>query len=220
MNDFLNNANQQLFQPRGLFCMVTSYNPDQQSNFGGNEFDRSGHNGLRSMLQGDSFSSNQENAGSFPAAIAPMVFIDEPVEEYGDGDQQLGSRVKQGFNRFNTYLDQRTQTKYVRDSPCELIVSLTYHSHKGMGNRDVLSSTRRQPGPTISNKMQRELDNARMEHDQEVEKIYRDNKSRDKTQKKIAKVDEKYQKEITDLRKKMGEGGGGQKIKKVCSYIF
>lgn len=94
--------------------MVTSYNPDQQSNFG-NEFNRSSRNGLRSMLQGDSFRSNRESAGSFPTAVAPMVFIDEPDEEQGGGDQQLGSKVKQGFGRFNTYLDQRVQTKHVRD---------------------------------------------------------------------------------------------------------
>jgi len=122
-NSFLDQYNETLFKPRGLFCMIMMYDPvanaDMERHPGVATQPNSGEiSGWKQQLnKRDPFYTDPEAASRLPFVVAPLVYHNTEVENDADSDEGKpasgGSKVKNAFSRFEKYLDRRAQAQYV-----------------------------------------------------------------------------------------------------------
>ena len=120
-NSFLNQMNDQFFQPRGLFCMVMKYNSQEGAS---HETVDTSSTIMKSLTTSDS--RTKEQMKRFQAAsgttrgeiempeAAPLIFPElDRVEEIDENGKPRGGLKKTGQVIAN-YFDKRAQAKFVR----------------------------------------------------------------------------------------------------------
>lgn len=158
-NSTLDKYNNEVFGPRGLFCMIMKYDPIGQDpvlaqkaansplkKFGGNE---------KSWLK-DPVSGTSDGMNSLPSAVAPLIYMDDrrahkeylandgkvSPERSGSGAEKTSfkQKSKNAFENLNDYLDRRARAKYAAENQGDILnTPLT----KGFSNKflDPNSST-------------------------------------------------------------------------------
>ena len=96
-NTFLDKYNEQLFEPHGLVCVITTYKPDQMSSTVGVDM-------LNSGFGREGISSGTTHGELEMPEAAPLVFPGD--EGPAAGNKSLGSLTAE-------YFDKRSQAKYV-----------------------------------------------------------------------------------------------------------
>ncbi|OAA81183.1 hypothetical protein LEL_00728 [Akanthomyces lecanii RCEF 1005] len=138
-NSTLDKFNNEVFGPRGLFCMIMKYDPIGQdpvlaekaansplSKFGG---------GQKSWLK-DPVSGTSDGMNSLPTAVAPLIYMDDrrAHKEYLAGDGKISpergspvekpttkQKAKNAFENFNDYLDRRARAKYASENQGDIL---------------------------------------------------------------------------------------------------
>lgn len=135
-NAVLDRYNQELFGPRGLFCMIMSYEPEaydelksQSSQSLSSQLSRFGSLASGSWVR-NPVSGKSQGAHNLPTAVAPLMFIDDRrqhKELLSDGCSlestekvKSSKRAKRAFDTFNDYLDRRARAQYVSLAVCFL----------------------------------------------------------------------------------------------------
>ncbi|KAJ5305639.1 uncharacterized protein N7443_005299 [Penicillium atrosanguineum] len=130
VNTFIDKANRELFCPRGLYCMIVTYNPlaQQQQKEISTSISRPSASGAsgssRSKWPGkvtknlrNPFSATTEGEQNLPSEIAPLIFSDNE-------DEKVQMKMKEKpWDKLNDYYDKRARARYASES-----------------NRDALSS--------------------------------------------------------------------------------
>ncbi|KAJ6166988.1 hypothetical protein N7470_002435 [Penicillium chermesinum] len=130
VNSFIDRANRELFAPRGLYCMIVTYNPLPQQEQ--EEINKSikrpstgGASGssrvkwpqkIRENLR-DPFSVTTEGEQNLPVEIAPLVFADDE-----DRRVQIQSKDKP-WTKLNDYFDKRARARYASESDQDALSS-------------------------------------------------------------------------------------------------
>ncbi|KAK6813095.1 hypothetical protein P875_00095543 [Aspergillus parasiticus SU-1] len=147
-NAVLDRYNQELFGPRGLFCMIMSYEPEtyeevkpQSSQSLSSQLGRFGSLASGSWVR-NPVSGKSQGAHNLPTAVAPLMFIDDRrqhKELLSDGCSlestkkvKSSKRAKRAFDTFNDYLDRRARAQYTAENSGDILnVPLT----RGFKNR-------------------------------------------------------------------------------------
>lgn len=118
VNAFLDQANRELFCPRGLYCLIVTYNPLallEQEDIN-NSIER-GSNGedLSSSKRKwpakvaknlrNPFSATTEGEQHLPSEIAPLIFSE-------DEDKEAMPKKEKPWEKMNSYLDKRARARY------------------------------------------------------------------------------------------------------------
>ncbi|KAH9992688.1 hypothetical protein F4779DRAFT_609116 [Xylariaceae sp. FL0662B] len=134
-NKFLHKANAELFRPRGVFCLVMTWRPDDNEvhptvdiNSTVSAALTSYESGVRNKFQ----SSNGKTYGefAFPAA-APLVFpaldasIDSDDVAEGNHKEGLKQKLQRGKAFIDDYYDRRAQAEYANENPDNLLANQT-----------------------------------------------------------------------------------------------
>jgi hypothetical protein len=121
---FLDRANNEFFRPRGLFCLVMTWNPESDQST--DTIDITGAISSRVAAQSntnrahrltDQFSSSNGNTSGdieFPQ-VAPLVFpaLDELADQTGEEATTKKEKLKKAKNFVSEYFDRRAVAKYV-----------------------------------------------------------------------------------------------------------
>ncbi|EXJ69488.1 uncharacterized protein A1O5_07524 [Cladophialophora psammophila CBS 110553] len=132
-NSFLDRMNNEFFRPRGLFCLLMSYNPIAMGTKGVRDADV-----ISNALSSSSLTSRQtltarakknlrnpvaataEGEDSLPPTTARLVYPETSATETrrspGEPKQKLGDRV-------NRYFDKRAQARYAKESNGDILSS-------------------------------------------------------------------------------------------------
>lgn len=127
-NTFLDRANNEFFRPRGLFCLVMTWNSESDQRT--DTIDITSTISNRVALQSsssktqkikDQFSSSNGNTFGdieFPE-VAPLVFpaLDKLADETGEEAATKKEKLKKAKNFASEYFDRRAVAKYVSISP-------------------------------------------------------------------------------------------------------
>ncbi|CAL5871463.1 uncharacterized protein PFLUO_LOCUS5714 [Penicillium psychrofluorescens] len=129
-NNFFDQANEEFFQPRGLYCLVLTWIPEEpdapamsmdlQSTVAkamtGNDSTVLGSNKLRRLQQKFKTSDGKNYGNPFPE-VAPLVFPElDRLENGEDAEKQL-SKTKRRVEFVKTYLDKRAQATFQAENP-------------------------------------------------------------------------------------------------------
>ncbi|KAI1077981.1 hypothetical protein F5B20DRAFT_249227 [Whalleya microplaca] len=132
-NKFLHKTNAELFRPKGVFCLIMTWRPDDKElhpmidiNSTVSAALTSYESGMRNKFQ----SSNGKTYGelSFPAA-APLVFpaLDAAIDSDDVADGQQNEGFKQKLQRakafIDDYYDRRAQAEYAGANPNNLLAN-------------------------------------------------------------------------------------------------
>lgn len=139
-NTMLDKYNEELFGPRGLYCMIMKYDPNMPDPDDARQQKSSAGNRLGSMAQGQSWlrdpvSGKIQGQHGLPSAVAPLVYMDNredhkqflstgSVDRSVDGPQQpqnFKSKAKNAFDNFNDYLDRRARAKYAAENQGDIL---------------------------------------------------------------------------------------------------
>ncbi|OAP63363.1 hypothetical protein AYL99_02590 [Fonsecaea erecta] len=133
-NSFLDRMNTEFFQPRGLFCLLMSYNPIAM----GPKKTGDDANGLSKALLSSSPTSKQtlgarakknlrnpvaataEGEDNLPACTAPLVYPETAATGTADSPGEPKPKQKLG-DRVNKYFDQRAQARYAKESKGDIL---------------------------------------------------------------------------------------------------
>ncbi|KNG90957.1 hypothetical protein ANOM_000717 [Aspergillus nomiae NRRL 13137] len=147
-NAVLDQYNQELFGPRGLFCMIMSYEPEtydtaesRSSQPLSSQLNRLGSLASRSWVR-DPVSGTSQGARNLPSAVAPLMYIDdrrqhkELLSDVGPPEPtekiKRSKKVKRALDTFNDYLDRRARAQYTAENSGDILnVPLT----RGFKNR-------------------------------------------------------------------------------------
>lgn len=158
-NSTLDKFNNEVFGPRGLFCMIMKYDPIGQDpvlaeKAANSPFNKFAGAGQKNWLK-DPVSGTSEGMNSLPSAVAPLVYMDDrrahkeylandgktsPTERGASDKVSTKQKAKNAFDNFNDYLDRRARAKYASENQGDILnTPLT----KGFSNRflDPNSST-------------------------------------------------------------------------------
>ena len=132
-NNFLDKANDELFKPRGLYCLVMSFRPDDvpKGEVAMQEVDASG-DALKWLAPPTSFFKTSKGKHRKASGVtrgesalpesAPLIYPETGYAEMGkiDGEEanDEAEAKKASFSRrkvVQDYFDKRAQAKYVRD---------------------------------------------------------------------------------------------------------
>ena len=123
-NSFLDRMNNEFFRPRGLFCLLMSYNPIAVGAKGVPDEADAVSNALSSSSPTSKqpfttrvkknlrnpVAATAEGEDSLPTSTAPLVYLETSAMPRSPGEpkqkQKLGDRL-------NTYFDKRAQARYV-----------------------------------------------------------------------------------------------------------
>ncbi|KAM3424165.1 hypothetical protein BST61_g11292 [Cercospora zeina] len=115
-NSFLDRANKLFFQPRGLYCMVMTWNPEsdqieQPSDLSGVVSSSVNDHSKFRGSDGKSFGE-----GMFPE-VAPLIFpeLDELQHRIGTAASGTKEKLKREQAFVNDYLDRRSRAKYAAE---------------------------------------------------------------------------------------------------------
>lgn len=117
MNSFLDQANRELFRPRGLYCVIVKYNPvpvkDQEdihaimsAKSSSGEPTGSRTKKIKANLRNPILATT-EGEQNLPPEIAPLVFSEE------DDKALQTKRRGLSWNELNEYFDKRARARYV-----------------------------------------------------------------------------------------------------------
>ncbi|GAD99667.1 conserved hypothetical protein [Paecilomyces variotii No. 5] len=116
VNAFLDQANRELFCPRGLYCLIVTYNPiplKDQDDFMDKNIEKSAtspSNWPRKVKKNlrDPFSATTQGGQNLPIEVAPLIF---PDDEEGDPNTKPKAKT---WNRLNDYFDKRARARYAK----------------------------------------------------------------------------------------------------------
>lgn len=153
-NSTLDKYNNELFGPRGLYCMIMKYDPigrdpemlAQEANKG-SPLSKFGGSGNKSWMK-DPVSGTADGMNSLPSAVAPLIYMDDrrahkeylansgnvsPTERSASAKPATTKeKAKNAFENFNDYLDRRARAKYASENQGDILnTPLT----KGFSNR-------------------------------------------------------------------------------------
>ncbi|KAL1859224.1 hypothetical protein Plec18170_002340 [Paecilomyces lecythidis] len=120
VNAFLDQANRELFCPRGLYCLIVTYNPvplkDQEDFIDKNiaKSEASPSNWPRKVTKNlrDPFSATTQGGQNLPLEVAPLVFPED------EEDENSSSKMKtKTWNKLNDYFDKRARARYASPEP-------------------------------------------------------------------------------------------------------
>lgn len=121
-NTFFDKMNAEFFQPRGLFCLIMTWNPEL-SNAPSTEVDLTstisqatsrGGDATLGRLQHKFKSSNGKAYGNIFPEVAPLVFPQLDQLASDQGSENKLNKVKKQQEFVASYLDKRAQAKFVR----------------------------------------------------------------------------------------------------------
>lgn len=137
-NSTLDKFNNEVFGPRGLYCMIMKYDPigqdpvlaEKENNSPFNKFG----GGQKSWLK-DPVSGRSDGMNSLPSAVAPLIYMDDrrSHKEYLSNDGKLSperspvekattkQKAKNAFENFNDYLDRRARAKYAAENQGDIL---------------------------------------------------------------------------------------------------
>ncbi|OJJ49040.1 hypothetical protein ASPZODRAFT_164617 [Penicilliopsis zonata CBS 506.65] len=136
-NQVLDRYNEDLFGPRGLYCMVVGYNPDpspQDPSPGSSPLQQLSSNIHRRLR--DPVSSTVRGTEGLPAAVAPLIYFDdrrqldvlmgrrEPVDSSSieaPKKPSTAEKAKNAFAAYNDYLDRRARAKYTAENQGDIL---------------------------------------------------------------------------------------------------
>ena len=121
-NSFLDSINDEYFRPRGLYCLLTAYDPIAAGD--------NNSNNIRAVAKSippspssrptfvDKIKSNLRNPvaetakgeGGLPTSVAQLDYQHPSAKDQASGDEE---KKVQSFSRLNNYLDSRAQARYV-----------------------------------------------------------------------------------------------------------
>ncbi|KAJ5198549.1 uncharacterized protein N7498_007666 [Penicillium cinerascens] len=130
VNSFIDKANRELFCPRGLYCMIVTYNPlprqqQEDINTSINRASASGAPGpsrnkwpekVKKNLR-NPFSAAAEGEENLPSEIAPLIFSDDE-----DKNVQMKKKEKP-WDKLNDYFDKRARARYASESNNDVLSS-------------------------------------------------------------------------------------------------
>ncbi|TQV96189.1 hypothetical protein V2A60_003373 [Cordyceps javanica] len=138
-NSTLDKFNNEVFGPRGLFCMIMKYDPIGQDpvlaeKAASSPLNKFGGNGQKSWLK-DPVSGTSEGMHGLPSAVAPLIYMDDrrAHKEYLAGDGKISperspvekpttkQKAKNAFENFNDYLDRRARAKYASENQGDIL---------------------------------------------------------------------------------------------------
>ncbi|KAM3452464.1 hypothetical protein MY3296_004488 [Beauveria thailandica] len=140
-NSTLDRFNNEVFGPRGLFCMIMKYDPIGQDPYlaekaaSGGTLNKLGGSGQKSWSK-DPVSGTREGINALPTAVAPLVYMDErrAHKEYLANDGKVSpersspvdkattkQKAKNAFENFNDYLDRRARAKYASENQGDIL---------------------------------------------------------------------------------------------------
>ncbi|KAI1775543.1 hypothetical protein F4818DRAFT_52937 [Hypoxylon cercidicola] len=128
-NDFIVRMNEELFRPRGLYCLIMAYRPDSGKN--------STRQGTVTQLdinatgtqanRNNRYRSNDGTMGpiEFPAS-AELIFpdLENASRDDKEGEGSIGDTVLKAFERFNDRRDLKSQRKYLKKNPTSALSPL------------------------------------------------------------------------------------------------
>ncbi|KAJ5704262.1 hypothetical protein N7493_011400 [Penicillium malachiteum] len=122
-SSFFNQINKDFFQPRGLFCLVMTWNPEQAgapsttinlNSTISQAADRD--SGRLNRLQKKFKSSDGKAYGNIFPEVAPLIFPDiDQLAADQDAKKVAGLKKKGRF--VGTYMDKRAQAKFIYENP-------------------------------------------------------------------------------------------------------
>lgn len=133
----LDKYNEELFGPRGLYCMIMKYDPNMPDPDDPKQEKKS--NGFGNMAQNKSWlrdpvSGKIQGQHGLPTAVAPLVYLEgrEDHKQFlatGSADrspepeqpQNMKSKAKKAFDNFNDYLDRRARAKYAAENQGDIL---------------------------------------------------------------------------------------------------
>ncbi|KIW48617.1 hypothetical protein, variant [Exophiala oligosperma] len=130
-NSFLDRINNEFFRPRGLFCLLMSYNPialekkdapdevDAVSKAVSTSpkpaFASRAKRNLRNPV-----AATVEGEENLPAVTAPLVYLDKTNTDESRSGGNPGEKQKIG-DRLNKYFDKRAQARYAKESNGDIL---------------------------------------------------------------------------------------------------
>ncbi|KAI0382306.1 hypothetical protein F5Y04DRAFT_52503 [Hypomontagnella monticulosa] len=121
-NEFLLKMNDELFRPRGLYCLILAYNPESKSAL--LQEDLNAHFGDNSRSE---YRSNDGMTGSvqFPAS-AELVFpsLEDSSSDEQEGESSLKGSFMKALEGYSERRDLKAQRKYQRKNPASDLGSL------------------------------------------------------------------------------------------------
>lgn len=135
-NTYLDKANEEFFKPRGLYCLVMSFRPDDvpKGEVAIQEVDTSKEalkwlnsptSGLKSKTSRFRDSSGLTRGETGLPESAPLIYPDTGYAEIGKNDEDEAETKKNGYSKRKTvqeYFDKRAQAKYVSPIQCRHII--------------------------------------------------------------------------------------------------
>ncbi|CAK7224210.1 hypothetical protein SEUCBS140593_005495 [Sporothrix eucalyptigena] len=132
-NTFMDRINDEFFRPRGLYCLIMSYNPiamgemakpDPAQALSSHEHISTTDAGplstakrnLRSPTAGVSHGEE-----SLPNTVATLVYPDTSKEKSTSKSSQEAKKKKKAFVRLNNYFDRRAQARYATESNGDIL---------------------------------------------------------------------------------------------------
>ena len=124
-NFYLNQMNEKLFKPRGLYALVMGFDPEATQDVSIGQIDMTTQSIAKYDLQGNqqskwkTFGMNMRQSSGITHGemhmpeCAPLIF---PSIDAAAGDEQKLNRVKRTGNWLNNYFDKQSQARYVSSS--------------------------------------------------------------------------------------------------------
>ncbi|KEQ76381.1 hypothetical protein M436DRAFT_15008, partial [Aureobasidium namibiae CBS 147.97] len=130
-NRFLDKVNASFFMPRGLFCLVVTWNPDTSDARTSVDFEgiakkvmqKGGKNNPMQTLKKSNGSTYGES--EWPE-IAPLIYpaVDDSTTVSGNGVEAKKKSSLQDKKRFvEDYMDRRAQAKFAKDNPSSALAA-------------------------------------------------------------------------------------------------
>ncbi|PYI00304.1 hypothetical protein BO78DRAFT_330356, partial [Aspergillus sclerotiicarbonarius CBS 121057] len=133
-NNFFDEVNREFFIPRGLFCLVMTWNPEVDAPYV--RFDMNdtivtamdkGGDGVWGKLKHKLKTSNAEAYGNqlFPEVVAPLVFPELDLQNSVDVDEETRKKYEglKGKMEFAAgYRDKRAQAKFINENPDSALI--------------------------------------------------------------------------------------------------
>lgn len=241
-NSMLDKYNEELFGPRGLYCMIMKYDPStvdptdprlqkSSSSIG---------NRIGGMAQGQSWlrdpvSGKVQGQHGLPSAVAPLVYLDKredhkqflstgSVERSAEQPQNFKSKAQNAFNNFNDYLDRRARDKYASENQGSILsrpMSTPTNNNKGgllgliSGGSQDMETKMRKKHARIDEEERRVLD----EYHDRMDSIRNQNQSRREIERQLKRLDEDYQPRLAVFRDQRRDVEKDVRAIKNCLYL-
>lgn len=136
--------NKEFFQPRGLYCLIMTYNPKSKAAHTSVNITRSVRSSMKSassILPTTRLTSNRTHSIELPEA-APLVF---PIMDPGD---PLFHPFRWTQKTYSNYFDRRAQAKYAKKNPPKQLAAMAPAEQRSGGPESWLTVAAINPIPT------------------------------------------------------------------------